>query len=282
MRSSTTCMCCIFPILAVSLCCCGDDGIDPDRPFGKTAVVVAVNPVVNADNTSAVPACHDAGRVEGIEVDADPGDADTTDADGFAVLDELDEGAVEVVLDDGPSLPLTIVQEGDVYDLAVAFDGETARAFANFPIRYGVGGEIQVFDTKADPQQVADALSTNGNIVFFENGTYQGDLLITGDDVIFFGEGFTEHEVVIDGAVEVRGTGVRIRGFTVTGDIAVHGNNFGMAHSVVQGDTAINGESVGFLANHFCGRVTVPSSNATLLHNRGLAPMDPPDADLCR
>ena len=267
-------------VLAVSGC--GDDGIDPDRPFGKTAIVVVVNPAVNEGNTASVPPSYDENRVDGIEVDADPGDADTTDSDGFSVLDDLDEGELDLVFDSGPVLPFTVQQAGDVHDLAVAYNGETVEEFPNSPIRYGVGGEIKVFDTKADPQQVTDALSTDGNIVYFKNGTYQGDLEITGNDVIFFGEGFTERDVIIDGSVLVRGTSVRIRGFTVTGDITVLGNDFGMAFSVVQDKTAINGQEVSFLANHFCGQVTVPSSNATLLHNHGLAPLGEPPADLCR
>jgi hypothetical protein len=128
---------------------------------------------------------------------------------------------------------------------------------------------------------VADALSTNGNIVFFRNGTYRGDLLITGDDVILFGEGFSERQVVIDGSVNVRGTGVRIRGFTITGDVTVPGNDFGMSFSVVQGETQILGNAVAFLRNSFCGPVTVPSSNATLLDNDGMAPLPDPSQELC-
>jgi hypothetical protein len=269
--------------LGLALQGCGDvnNGANPDRPFGETTIVVVVNPVINDGNTTTVPAVYDETRVSGIGVDAHPGDSDTTDENGFAVLDELDPGVIGLVFDGGPELPVTVMAEGDVLDLAVAYDGESVEAFPNFPIRYEVGGEILEFDSEADPTDVAEALSTDGNIVFFKNGVYSGDLLVTGDDVIFFGEGFTEHEVVIDGSVEVRGTNVRIRGFTITGDIEVWGNSFGMAFSAVKGATAINGNAVSFLANEFCGGVTVPSSNATLLHNAGMAPMDAPPPDAC-
>jgi hypothetical protein len=260
---------------------CGDDGNDGDLPFGDTAVVVIVNPVVNDGNTVSVPAAYDETVVEGVEVDAQPGDRDTSDAEGIAVLDQLESGELDVAFDSGASLPLSILAAGDVLDLAVAYDGNTVTPFESFPIVYGVGGEILEFSSDADPAVVADALSTDGNIVFFENGTFVGDLLISGDDVIFFGEGFTDREVVIDGSVEVRGTGVRIRGFTITGDLEVWGNQFGMAFSVVRGATSINGNSVGFLANHFCGAVSVPSSSAALLHNYGMAPLGEPPAGIC-
>jgi hypothetical protein len=269
-------------VVVVTLAGCGArSGVpDADQPFGDSAVIVVVNPTVNEGNTVAVPASLSDGR-DGILVDVDPGGSATTDATGLAVINEVVSGEAGLHLDDSASLPLTVVSDGDVYDLAVAYDGTTVEAFANFPIRYGVGGDVLLFDTESDPATVADALSTNGNIVFFRNGTYRGNLLITGDDVIFFGEGFTERQVVIDGSVTVRGTGVRIRGFTITGDITVPGNDFGMAFSVVQGETQILGNAVAFLRNSFCGPVTVPSSNATLLDNEGMAPLLNPLLELC-
>jgi hypothetical protein len=188
---------------------------------------------------------------------------------------------LDLAFDGNAILPFTVVAEGDVYDLAVGTDGSGVAAYPNFPIRYGVGGEILVFASDANPADVSEALSTNGNIVFFENGTFVGDLEISGDDVIFFGEGFTERDVVIDGSVEVRGTGVRIRGFVITGSVTVFGNDFGMAFTVVRGDTQINGNAVAFLRNAFCGDVVVPSSNATLLDNDGLPPLSAPPVDLC-
>ncbi|MCH7995294.1 MAG: hypothetical protein IIB57_12745 [Planctomycetes bacterium] len=235
---------------------------------------------MNDGNTTAIP---DSAAIvrEGIRVDVDPGDAAITDAIGMAVIDDVAAGEVDVLFGAEASLPLSILAAGDVYDLAVAYDGSEVTAYPNFPIRYGVGGDIVVFNSNANPDAVADALSTNGNIVFFRNGTFLGDLLITGDDVIFFGEGFTERQVLIDGSVTVRGTGVRIRGFTVTGSVTVLGNDFGMAFTVVQGETQILGNAVAFLRNAFCGSVTVPSSNATLLDNEGMAPLPDPPQELC-
>ena len=84
----------------------------------------------------------------------------------------------------------------------------------------------------------------------------------------------TERDVIIDGNVQVSGGNVRIRGFTITGDVVVNGNTFGMAYSVVRGSTDIRGNAVAFLRNSFCGTVRVPSSSASLLDNRGMAPLN--------
>ena len=67
----------------------------------------------------------------------------------------------------------------------------------------------------------------------------------------------------------------------MTGDITVLGNDFGMAFSIVQGETQILGNAVAFLRNSLCGPVTVPSSNATLLDNEGMAPLPDPPQELC-
>lgn len=117
-------------------------------------------------------------------------------------------------------------------------------------------------------------MGTDDGLVFFRTGSYVGDLTITGENVIFFGEGFAEREVVIDGSILVSGGNVRIRGFTSTGNVVVNGNTFGMAYSVVRGSTGIRGNAVAFLRNSFCGTVRVPSSNASLLDNRGMAPLN--------
>jgi hypothetical protein len=180
----------------------------------------------------------------------------------------------------GPALPFSVVADGDVYDLAVAYNGETVTAFDNFPIRYDVGGEVVTFEEGADPGAVDDAVDVDGGIVFFE-GPFTGDITIEGTDVLLFGEGFTERDIVFDGSIEVRGQSVRIRGFTITGDVMVFGNQFGMAFTVVQGSTQINGDSVAFLRNAFCQGATVPSSSASLLDNTGLAPLPDPDPALC-
>ena len=90
--------------------------------------------------------------------------------------------------------------------------------------------------------------------------------------------------MVVDGSIIVSGSGVRIRGITLTGDLTANGNAFGISFSVVHGVTDITGNAGAFLRNVFCGSASVPASNATLLDNHGLPPMQSlpqPIGDLC-
>lgn len=256
---------------------CGDES-DIDNPFGATAIVAVINPPENDGNTAGLPA--NVGTVQAdISVDAEPGGADVTDVTGLAVIEEdLDVGGVAVVVDGGPQVDLTIVDEGNVYDVAIAYDGQTAQLYPGFPIEYGVGGEIIVIATNAD---ATEPLNTDDTIVFFEDGIHVGNLVIEGSNVILYGEGFPDTSVVIDGSVEVRGGSVRLRGVTITGNLTVFGNNFGMAFSVVRGTTQLNGSAISFLRNIFCGGANVPSSDAALFDNEGLAPLAAPPAPVC-
>jgi hypothetical protein len=277
----------VLAIAASGLASCGgdddedenpDDGIEQgDIPLGETAIVTVVNPVPNEGNTVPVPA-ELAQERAGVSVNANPGSEDTTDETGLAVVHELGAGMLDLVFGgpDGPALPFTVTSDGDVYDLAVAYNGQAVVAIENFPIRYAVGTDVSRFAETASAADVGNALGTDGTIVVLERGLYTGDLHITGDNILFFGEGFTERRVVIDGSVQVSGTGVRIRGFTITGNIIVEGNGFGMAFTTVQGTTDIRGNAVAFLRNAFCGNPMVPSSSASLFDNEGMAPLPDP------
>lgn len=264
-------------LLSIGLAACGgDDGID--SPFGATSIFVVVNPPENQGNSAGVPATFGTVRA-GVDVDAQPGGAATTDATGLAIIDEdLVAGDVSLVLDGGPSVLGDIQTEGDVYDVAIAYDGTTAQLYPGFPIHYPVGGEIIEIASDAD---ATIALGTDNAIVFFEEGVHVGNLLIEGSNVILFGQGFPETSVLIDGNVEIRGGSVRLRGVTVDGDLAVFGNQFGMSFSVVRGAAQLNGQGISFLGNVFCGGANVPSSNAALFDNEGLAPLARPGAPVC-
>jgi hypothetical protein len=249
-----------------------------DVRLGETTIVAVVNPVPNQGNTAPLPAAHTPALRADVPIDADPGGQAVTNATGLGVVQGLDAGPLDLLFGPAPgaALPFTVVRDGDVYDLAVGYDGTNVQAIQNFPIRYPIASDIIQIGATATPRDLAGALETNGTTVVVSMGRYVGDLTITGDDVLFFGEGFTERAVVIDGSVRVRGTGVRIRGFTITGDLIVEGNLFGMGFTVVQGSTDIRGNAVAFLRNAFCGDVTVPSSSASLFDNEGMPPLPIP------
>jgi hypothetical protein len=254
---------------------CGGDG--DDLPFGDTAVVAVVNPIENDGNTAGLPAVF-GDEIAELEVDVDPGGSGSTDSTGLAVIDDVDAGDLEIQVEEAPPLALGPVVGGDVLDVAVGFDGGDEALYPGFPIRYQVGGDIVVIGIDDD---ATDVLTQDGLIVFFEDGVHVGDLLIQGEDVILFGEGLRGDQVVVDGSIVVRGGNVRIRGITITGNLTVEGNNFGMAFSVVEGSTQLNGQAISFLRNVFCLGASVPSSNAALYDNAGLAPIPAPPSPVC-
>jgi hypothetical protein len=254
-------------------------GDTADVPAGSTVVVAVVNPVVNTPHNTGVPG--ELGDVrEGIDVDPEPGGAAVT-VDGLAVA-EVPVASIDLFI--GPAkLGLDVDAAGDVIDAPIAFDGGAAAYFANTPIRYpvGEGGGAIFFDPDVPLSEIATSLEQDNVIVVLGPGVYAGDLVIKGRDVLVFGEGWADFEVVIDGSVSAEGNGVRVRGVTITGDLAAKGNDFGISFSRVLGTTSITGGGGAFLRNRFCGTTVVPSSNATLLDNYGVPPIEVPPPGAC-
>lgn len=283
----------IFPAaLLASALGCGEQHLDvstdtagppagdtADVPAGSTVVVAVLNPVVNTPHNTGVP--DELGDVrEGIDVDPEPGDAAVT-ADGVAVA-EVPVGPIDLHVGSA-TLGLDVVAAGDVFDAPIAFDGGGAAYFANTPIRYAVGegGGAIFFDPETGLSEIASSLEEDNVVVVLRPGVYVGDLVIRGEGILLFGEGWGDYEVVIDGSVSANGNGVRLRGVTITGDLAAKGNNFGISFSRVFGTTSITGQAGAYLRNIFCGPTTVPSSNATLLDNYGVPPIEAPPPGQC-
>ncbi|WP_437821079.1 hypothetical protein [Sorangium sp. So ce1078] len=257
---------------------CGEETTGRDVPddvdvrAGATAIVAIVNPVVNTPHTTGVPVELGDER-DGIDVTATPGDSDVT-SDGIAVVG-APAGGIELDVAGAP-LSHTIQAEGDVVDAPVAFSGSAAAFFDNTPIRYAVGeasGAI-FLDPTAPMAEVEAHLAEDDRIVVLRPGTYTGNITITGKGTLLYGEGFLDRAVVFDGSITVAGEAVRLRGLTITGDLVSRGNNFGISFSLVRGDVSITGNSGAFVRNVFCGEMVVPSSNATLLDNHGVTPLD--------
>jgi hypothetical protein len=134
--------CLVALVLALGAAGCGRrrrrrrQGQGSGSAVRRDAIVVVVNPVVNTGSTTPVPNTAGSDRAA-IGLDAEPGGAGTTDSTGLAVVNEgLSAGALSLIFGQGSSLPFTIVSDGDVYDLAVAYDGNGVQAFDNFPIRF--------------------------------------------------------------------------------------------------------------------------------------------------
>ncbi|MGK4003834.1 hypothetical protein WMF31_14475 [Sorangium sp. So ce1036] len=256
--------------------CGGDDTTgtpeDVDVSAGATAVVAILNPVVNEPHSTGVPAELGDAR-DGIVVAATPGGRDIT-ADGIAVVG-APAGGVELDVA-GATLSHTIQAEGDVVDAPIAFSGSAAAFFDNTPIRYAVSeASGAIFLDPSVPMADLEArLAEDDRVVVLRPGRYVGSITITGRGTLLYGEGFLERAVVIDGGITVQGEAVRLRGLTITGDLASRGNDFGISFSVVRGNVSITGNAGAFVRNVFCGETVVPSSNATLLDNHGVAPLN--------
>ncbi|WP_437940139.1 hypothetical protein [Sorangium sp. So ce341] len=266
-----------------SVHCGGDDTTgapdDVDVPAGATAIVAIVNPVVNTPHTTGVPDELGDAR-DGITVTAMPGDSDVT-ADGVAVVG-VPAGGIELEVS-GAGLSHTVQAEGDVVDAPIAFSGSAAAFFDNTPIRYAVNeASGAVFlDPSVPLAEIEGHLAEDDRIVVLRPGTYVGSITITGKGTLLYGEEFLDRAVIIDGSITAAGEEVRLRGLTITGDLVSKGNNFGISFSLVRGNVSITGNAGAFVRNVFCRETVVPSSNATLLDNHGVAPLEALPPILC-
>lgn len=261
--------------LLVSAGACGDSTSPPtDVPYGETAFVVLLNPVINTANQTAVPAPGTLGA--GTAVDVRGGPSVDTDANRVAVLAPVAAG--EDTLDIGASgTEVFTIGTGDLRELAIAWDDAAADPTAIMAdIEHAFGGTVVEIEPGMPLSEVNDALAGSNRIVFLHAGSYAGDLVFAGSNVTLFGEGMRGGTVTLDGNIEVSGSGNRIRGATITGDLTVPGSDFGMSFSEVDGALTISGSDAVLLNNAVCGAATLSGSGITLLGNAGLDPIPAP------
>lgn len=267
-------------VLALGVVSCGSDDDEgaktnpspnnPDVVAGSTAFVAVVNPAVNTGHAKGTPATLGTVR-DGVPLKV--GTASATTDKGVATVG-VPLGAIEVAIGDA-KLPHTVIAEGDVYDAPIGLTGPNAAYFDGTPIRYAVGKSSgAIFFKPTDPlATIAAKLEEDNVVVVLGPGVYKGNLALKGRGIVVFGEGWTKNEVVVEGSITIEGGDVRVRGVTITGDLNAKGNNFGISFSIVRGNTSITGNGGVFLRNVFCKSATVPSSDASLLDNYGVAPL---------
>jgi hypothetical protein len=261
-------------LAAAFLTSCGNPNTGPTEvPFGQTAFVVVVNPVVNALNQASVPP--PGPRQSEVSVAVVDGPSGTTDATGVIVLSPVAAGTRTLALSDGTSSGQvqTAIAARDLRELAVAFGPTGATLIAN--IQCAFGGEVLEVTPTASVAAVNAALARSNVIVFFRSGTYTGDLRFAGSDVTLFGEGPRGGSVTVNGNIEVSGSRNRIRGARITGSLTVPGSDFGMSFSRIAGPSTISGSNTTLLNNAFCSSVTISGSGARVLGNAGIAPAGP-------
>jgi hypothetical protein len=267
----------VFVTAAVAvLVACGDDsGTDPtDVTFGETTFVILVNPPLNDDNEASVPA---PGTVRsGVTVAVEGGPSGTTDANGVVVLSDVEPGTKTILLSSAGlsgSVPVSIAEQ-DLREVAIALTSDGAAIMAD--VRYAFGGQVIEVTPSMSLTEVNDALSESNTIVFFNAGSYSGDLVFSGSNVTLFGEGAQGGQVTLNGTVEVGGSSNRIRGARMTSDLSVPGSDFGFSFSRVADALDLAGSNAVLLNNAFCGLVTIDGSGTTALGNAGMAPLPEP------
>jgi hypothetical protein len=261
---------------ACVVCACGGDDpatveVDPtDVTFGDTALVVVVNPEINDANRRTVP-MPGATRMN-LVVTSDDGIADTTGADGIAVLAPLTAGMrTFTITGGGVDATFTVMlTQGALREVALAADGARAELMAN--IDYKSDQAFEITPGMTNPQ-VNDALKVSDRVVFIRGGTYVGDLDFSGSRVTLFGEGVLGGSVVLQGNITISGSDSRLRGTKITGNVTMPASGLGLSFSRIDGTANATGSDAKLLANSLCGGATITGSGSLALGNTGAPPL---------
>jgi hypothetical protein len=248
-----------------------DAPVDPTQvPFGTTAIVVVVNPIVNDSNSRAVPL---PGTVRaGVTLTTDDNVTATTDATGIAVLAPVTAG-IRTITVTGAGVGGTfteMVAANTLREVALATEGTRAEVMLDVDYKSDLVMEVTPAMTTA---QVNDILKVSDRVVFFQGGSYQGDLDFSGSRVTLFGEGVLGGRVTFMGNMTISGSDSRIRGTHITGNLTIPASGVGLSFSRVDGITMSEGSDAKLLANALCGVDAVTGSGSIVLGNAGVSPI---------
>lgn len=265
----------LSPFLLVA---CGSEGSSApdaqtptDIPFGTTAIVVVVNPAINDDNAKlGLPVPGEV--VSGVTLTSDDDVTATTGADGIAVLAPVTAGLRTITVSGavGGGTFAIMIADGTLREVALATEDGRADVMVN--VDYKADQVFEVSPTMSNTE-VNDILAVSDRVVFFNGGTYTGDLTFEGSRVTLFGEGALGGKVSLDGNVNIKGSDSRIRGAHITGSLAIPASKVGLSFSRVDGATTSEGSDGMLLANSMCGSETVAGSGTIVIGNRGMAPI---------
>lgn len=163
-----------------------------------------------------------------------------------------------------------MMADGELREIALAAEG--AQADIMVEIDYKSDAITELSPTMGN-SAVNDALKVSDTVVFFQGGTYEGDLDFSGSRVTLFGAGVLGGEVVLNGNVAVSGSDSRIRGTEITGNLTIPASGVGLSFSQVDGATQSEGSDATFLANALCGGVDLTGSGIIVLGNAGASPL---------
>lgn len=264
-------------LCVLALAACGDDGnstpdanVPTDIPFGTTAIVVVVNPVVNDANTKTGLAAPGTVR-EGVILTTDDNVTATTGPDGIAVLAPVTAGTRTITLSGAIAGGTFSVMIADttLREVALAAMPGSAQIMVNVDYKSDQAFEVAPTMTNAE---VNAALATSDRVVFFKGGSYDGDLDFSGSRVTLFGEGVLGGKVILNGNITVSGSDSRIRGTDINGTLTIPASKVGLSFSKTTGTVMSTGSDSMFLQNKLCGTETITGSGVTVVGNTGAAP----------
>lgn len=265
-------------LVTVLLTACGDDGgggADANNPtdvaFGTTSIVVVVNPAINDANAkTGLPT--PGTIVSGVTLTTDDNVSATTGADGIAVLAPVTAGTRTITVSgavNGGTFSV-MVADKTLREVALATDTGRAELMVNVDYKADQPAQVTAAMTSAEVNAV---LAVSDRVVFFQGGTYTGDLTFGGSRVTLFGEGILGGRVTLQGNVTVTGSDSRIRGTHITGSITMPASKIGLSFARVDGALASEGSDGMLLANALCGTETVTGSGTVVVGNHGAAPL---------
>lgn len=267
-----------IPLAATLLAaaCGGDDG-GPDAgdptavPFGTTAIVVVVNPVVNdANHRTGLPT--PGTTIAGVTLTTDDGVTATTGADGIAVLAPVTAGMRTITVTGAVAGGTFTAMAADKALREIAIATDTGRAEVMVTVDYKADQAVEVTPAMTNAE-VNAVLAVSDRVVFFRGGNYTGDLTFAGSRVTLFGEGALGGKVVIGGDVTVTGSDSRIRGTAITGALTIPASGVGVSFSFVGRTLTSEGSDGMLLNNALCGDETITASGTIALGNRGAEPI---------
>jgi len=266
-------------LCTLALAACGGSGsgsVMPDAadpttiPFGTTAIVIVVNPVINDANKAIIPA--PGAIVSGITLTTDDNVTATTGPSGIAVLAPVTAGTRTITVSGavaGGSFTVSVADR-TLREVALATEAGTAQLMVNVDYKADQAIEVTPAMTNAE---VNSALAVSDRVVFFHGGHYQGDIDFSGSRVTMFGEGVLGGKVFLDGNVTVTGSDSRIRGAQITGNLTIPASKVGVTFSRVDGAVSSQASDGMMLANALCGAETITGSGTTVIGNAGAAPL---------
>ena len=265
-------------VSALFLAACGgtSGGGSPDAnnptdiPFGTTALVVVVNPVVNDANAKTVPTPGPTSA--GVTLTTDDDVTATTGVDGIAVLAPVTPGMRTITVSGAVAGGTFSVMIADRTLREVALATDAGRAQVMVDVDYKADQAVEVSPTMSNAD-VNNVLAVSDRVVFFHGGSYQGDLDFSGSRITMFGEGVLGGQVVVDGNITVSGSDSRIRGAQITGNLTIPASKVGLSFSRVDGAVTSQGSDGMLLANALCGSESVTGSGTIVLGNTGAAPI---------